>query len=73
MVGVLNGSAGAALALVAAMAGSPPSANPANPSDTPAPVVVVRRSSGSAVSVSGGRAPTVTPTEVPPVTISKAS
>lgn len=66
-------SAGAALALVAAMAGLPPSATPANPSDAPAPVVVVRRSSWSAVSASGGPAPAVAPTRAPPVTTSEAS
>lgn len=65
-------SAGAALALVAAMAGLPPSATPANPTDAPAPVVV-RRSSGSAVSASGGPAPAVAPTKAPPVTTSEAS
>lgn len=65
-------SAGATLALVAAMAGSPPSAAPA---DAPAgPVVVAERGLGApSAPATNGRAPAVSRTDAPPVTSSRAS
>jgi acetyl esterase/lipase len=62
-------SAGATLALLAAMAQPTPSAAPTAPPDAPV-AVVVRRSSGQAT---GEQAPDVARTDAPPVTSSTAS
>ncbi|HET6775440.1 MAG TPA: hypothetical protein VFH36_19150 [Acidimicrobiales bacterium] len=67
-------SVGAALVMVAAMAGPTQPATPASPSDAPAaPVVVVRRPGEPADPTTGRAAPAVGRTDAPPVTTSQAS